>query len=173
LPIGKPSLIWCVWPRWSKSAKSTIVGNTVLNQDFREFIQLLNENSVRYLVVGGYAVALHGHPRYTRDIDIWIGSTTENATKLIKVLDQFGFGSLGLRAEDFLVLDQIVQLGDPPNRIDLLTSLPGVDFDSCYAERVQVRMDELDVNFIDLDNLKISKRATGRLQDLADLESLQ
>jgi hypothetical protein len=173
LLIGKPNPIRRVWPRWSKSAKNTIFGNTVLNQDFKEFIQLLNENRVRYLVVGGYAVALHGHPRYTKDIDIWIESTTENATKVINVLDQFGFGSLGLRAEDFLVLDQIVQLGYPPNRIDLLTSLPGVDFDSCYTARVQVRMDELDVNFIDLRNLKISKRATGRLQDLADLESLE
>jgi hypothetical protein len=145
----------------------------VLNQDFKEFIELLNANNVRYLVVGGYAVALHGHPRYTKDIELWIESTSENATKIIKVLDQFGFGSLALRAEDFLVPDQIVQLGYPPNRIDLLTSLPGVDFESCYPSRIEVTLDRVSVNFIDLENLKISKRATGRLQDLADLENLQ
>ncbi len=90
----------------------------MLSQDFREFARLLNENSVRYLVVGGNAVALHGHPRYTKDLDVWVGPGLENASSLIQALNQFGFGSLGLRAGDFLEPEQIVQLGYPPNRIE-------------------------------------------------------
>ena len=144
----------------------------MLNQDFKEFIQFLNDNHVRYLVVGGYAVALHGHPRYTKDIDIWIEMTPENAKNLLEALAQFGFGSLGLQTEDFLTPDQIIQLGYPPNRIDLLTTIDGVDFDHCYPLRIEVIVDNIIVNFIDLDNLKKNKQASGRLQDLADLENL-
>lgn len=145
----------------------------MLNQDFKEFIQSLNDNHVRYLVVGGYAVALHGHPRYTKDMDVWIEMSPENAANMVKALEQFGFGSLGLPAADFLVPDQIIQLGYPPSRIDLFNTLPGVDFASCYASRVQVEIEGVTVNFIDLENLKKNKRASGRLQDLADLENLE
>ncbi len=145
----------------------------MLNQDFKEFIMSLNDNLVRYLVIGGYAVALHGYPRYTKDIDIWIEPTPENAANMVKALEQFGFGSLGLKAEDFLVPDQVIQLGYPPNRIDLLTTASGVDFETCYASRVEVEVDGVTVNFIDLPNLKKNKKAVGRLQDLADLENLQ
>jgi len=145
----------------------------MLNRDFKEFIASLNDNGVRYLVVGGYAVALHGHPRYTKDIDIWIEMTPENAQRMIAALAQFGFGSLGLRAEDFLEEDQIIQLGYPPARVDLLTTVPGVEFEACYKDRVQIEIDGVMVNFIDLDNLKRSKLASGRLQDLADLENLE
>ncbi len=145
----------------------------MLNQDFREFIQSLNDNHVRYLVIGGYAVALHGYPRYTKDIDIWIEMSPENAASIVKALDQFGFGSLGLQAADFLVPDQIIQLGYPPSRIDLITTPPGVDFVTCYASQVQVVIDGVQVDFIDLENLKKNKRASGRLQDLADLENLE
>jgi predicted nucleotidyltransferase len=145
----------------------------VVNRDFREFIQSLNDNHVLYLVVGGYAVALHGHPRYTKDLDVWIAMTPVNAANLIGALAQFGFGSLGLQASDFLVPDQIIQLGYPPNRIDVLTSLPGVEFASCYPSRLEVDVEGVRVNFIDLDNLKRNKQAAGRHQDLADLENLQ
>lgn len=145
----------------------------VLNQDFKEFIQSLNDNHVRYLVVGGYAVAIHGHPRYTKDLDVWIWVNQENAANLIKALEQFGFGSIGLQVDDFLNPDQIVQLGHPPNRIDLIMSLAGVDFEACYASRVQIAIDETTVNFIDLENLKKNKKAVGRHQDLADLEKLE
>ncbi len=144
----------------------------MLNPDFQEFIQSLNENKVRYLVVGGYAVALHGHPRYTKDLDVWIELSQENAKRVVKALAQFGFGSLGLTEGDFLVPDQIIQLGNPPNRIDILTTLQGVDFETCYTSRVQVVIDDVTVDFIDLDNLKKNKKAVGRLQDLADLEKL-
>jgi predicted nucleotidyltransferase len=144
----------------------------VLSQDFREFIQSLNDNHVRYLVIGGYAVALHGYPRYTKDMDVWVEMSPENAARMVEALEQFGFGSLGLQAADFLTPDQVVQLGYPPNRIDIITTPPGVDFESCYASRVEVEVDEVRVNFIDLENLKESKKASGRLQDLADLENL-
>lgn len=150
-----------------------MVGNLTLNQDFREFIESLNASDVRYLVIGGYAVALHGHPRYTKDLDIWIELEPDNASRMINALETFGFGSLGLQAADFLVPDQIIQLGYAPNRIDLFTTVPGVEFPSCYGRRVVVMVDGTPVSFIDLDNLKKSKRAAGRLQDLADLENLE
>jgi predicted nucleotidyltransferase len=145
----------------------------VLNQDFKEFIQSLNDNHVRYLVVGGYAVALHGHPRYTKDLDIWIEMTLVNAQNIVKALDEFGFTSLNLKENDFLVDDQIIQLGYAPSRIDILSTLPGVDFKRCYETRIQVEIDGVQVYFIDLDNLRKNKRSSGRLQDLADLESLE
>ena len=145
----------------------------MLNQDFKEFIQLLNDNSVQYLVVGDYAVAFHGHPRYTKDLDVWIWLDTDNANKVVEVLNQFGFGSLDIRVEDFLEPDQIIQLGHPPVRIDLLTTLPGIDFEECWRERVEVVVDEVNLKVIDLENLKKNKRASGRLQDLADLENLE
>lgn len=145
----------------------------MLNQDFREFIQSLRDSEVRYLVVGGYAVTLHGYPRYTKDIDIWIEPSPSNAARLLSALTQFGMGSLGLTANDFLIPDRIVQLGYPPNRINLITTLPGVDFDRCYAARITVEVEGTMVNFIDLESLKTTKLASGRHQDLADLENLE
>jgi len=145
----------------------------VLNPDFKEFIQSLNDNGVRYLVVGGYAVAFHGYPRYTKDFDVWIEMSAENAARMVAALEQFGFASLGLKAEDFLVPDQIIQLGYPPNRIDILTTLPGVEFSECYPRRIVVEIEGVSLNFIDLENLKRTKGASGRLQDLADLENLE
>ncbi len=103
----------------------------MLNQDFKEFIQSLNDNQVRYLVIGGYAVALHGYPRYTKDIDIWIEMSPENATRMLHALEQFGFASLDLQPQDFMTPDQVIQLGYPPSRIDLLTTPDGVDFATC------------------------------------------
>ncbi len=145
----------------------------MLNQDFKEFIQLLNDNQVKYLVIGGYAVAVHGHPRYTKDIDIWIEISEENAQKLVTALTQFGFESLGLTSEDFQTPHQIIQLGYPPNRIDLITNPDGIDFQTCYDSKIEVTLNNVPVNFINLDNLKKNKLASGRLQDLADLEKLQ
>jgi predicted nucleotidyltransferase len=145
----------------------------VLNQDFKEFIQSLNDNGVRYLVIGGYAVAFHGHPRYTKDMDVWVAMDAENAANIVKALEQFGFASLGLQASDFTAPDQIIQLGYPPNRIDMITTALGVDFDACYASRVQEEIDGIQVNFIDLESLKRNKKAVGRHQDLADIENLE
>jgi hypothetical protein len=171
--IGESSPFLRGWPRWKRSGKSIIAGGMVLNQDFKEFIQSLNDNSVRYLVVGGYAVALHGYPRYTKDMDVWVEMTAENASKIVKALDQFGFGSLDLKADDFIVPDQIIQLGYPPRRIDILTTLPGVEFSECYPSHTTVDVEGVSVKFIDLENLKKNKKATGRHQDLADLENLE
>ena len=145
----------------------------MLNRDFREFIQSLNASGVRYLVVGGYAVAFHGHPRYTKDMDIWIDRTPDNADRVIDALGQFGFGSLGLKRDDFLVPDQIIQLGHPPTRIDISTSLSGVEFKDCYSARVATEIESVKIDFIDLENLRKNKQASGRHQDLADLENLQ
>jgi len=145
----------------------------MLSKDFKEFIELLNGHNVRYLVVGGYAVAFHGYPRYTKDLDVWIELSPENADKVIKALEAFGFGSLGLKPKDFLESNQIIQLGYPPNRIDILTSLTELKFEDCYTARVEVDIQGLKINFIDLENLKHNKRATGRPQDLADAENLE
>jgi len=145
----------------------------ILSQDFREFIKLLNSNQVRYLVVGGYAVAFHGHPRYTKDIDIWIWVSKNNAKKVLKTLDEFGFSSLGLKEEDFLEPGYVIQLGYPPNRIDILTQVTGLEFDLCYSSKMELDVDGIIVNFLDLENLKKNKRSVGRFQDLADLESLE
>jgi hypothetical protein len=117
----------------------------VLNKDFIEFIQLLNSNNVKYLIIGGYAVAFHGHPRYTKDIDVWIEPTEENADKLVKALTHFGFGGLGLKADDFTKMGQVVQLGHPPNRIDIINSPDGVEFTQCYESRIE----------FDIENVKI------------------
>jgi hypothetical protein len=145
----------------------------VLNPDFKEFLQLLNHNKVRYLVTGGYAVALYGYPRYTKDLDIWIELDRKNAENLIIALKEFGFGSLELSVEDFLEPGTIIQLGHPPNRIDLLTTLSGIEFKPCFDSRMVTHIDDNAVNFLDLENLKRNKQAAGRPQDLADLDNLK
>ena len=145
----------------------------VLNKDFKEFIELLNAHQIKYLVVGGYAVTIHGYPRYTNDIDIWLQVDKTNAENIIETLKDFGFSSLNIKAEDFLELDKVIQLGFPPNRIDLLTSISGVEFKDCYPKRVFVEIDGLKIDFIDLDSLKINKKASGRHKDLNDLENLE
>ncbi len=145
----------------------------LVDPDFKEFIESLNNNQVRYLIVGGYAVALHGHPRYTKDLDVWIDRTPENAERVVAALVEFGFGSLGLTQADFLEAGQIVQLGYPPSRIDILLTLKGVEFDVCYEHKIVEENGETAVNFIDLDNLIANKKAVGRHQDLADVASLE
>jgi hypothetical protein len=144
-----------------------------ISPDFREFIACANARDVRFLVVGGYAVAYHGHPRYTKDLDVWVEPTAENARRLLNALEDFGFGALDLQVDDFLEPDQVVQLGYPPLRIDLLTSVSGLSFDECYPNRPTMDIDEVEVPFIGLDDLKANKRASGRHQDLADLENLE
>ena len=144
----------------------------MLSRDFREFIESLNANSVRYLVVGGYAVALHGYPRYTKDLDVWIEPTVQNAQNVLNALTAFGFGSLEISTGDFLEENTIIQLGYQPNRIDLMTTLSGLTFEACYPERVQIEIQDVLIDFINLENLKTNKKETGRPQDLADFENL-
>ncbi len=145
----------------------------VLNNEFKEFIQLLNANNVKYLIVGGYAVGFHGYPRYTKDLDVWIMVSEENAENILKALEEFGFGSLGLQKEDFLQPDEFVQLGYPPNKIDIVMSCDGIEFEKCYNSRVELKFEGLKINFIDIENLKKNKKASARPQDLADLDNLE
>ena len=146
--------------------------DTMLNQDFKEFAALLNSNKVEYLIVGGYALAAYGHPRYTGDLDFWIGTGAVNAQRVLDVLKEFGFGALGIGLDDLTAPGRVVQLGYPPRRIDLLTSIDGVKFAPCYARRMAVPMDGLNLQFIALEDFKANKQAAGRLKDLADLEAL-
>lgn len=145
----------------------------MLNKDFREFIESLNSNGVKYLLLGGYAIAFHGHPRYTKDLDIWVELSETNAEKILQALEDFGFGGLELTKDDFLLVGQVVQLGYSPNRIDVINSPSGVDFAECYACRLEIEIDGITISLIDLENLKKNKKAAGRLQDLADLEKLE
>lgn len=145
----------------------------LLGKDFSEFIALLNENNVRYLIVGGYAVAFHGHPRYTKDLDVWVEIDSDNARRIVASIEQFGFGSLGLKEQDFMADDTFAQLGHPPYRIDILTGCDGVNFGECYTAKNVINVDGLEVDFIDLDNLVKNKTAAGRPQDLADVSNLK
>jgi len=143
-----------------------------LPEDLREFIELLNALEARYLVVGAYAVAYHGYPRYTRDLDLFVEPSVENAKRLMAVVEEFGFAELGFLLSDFTQPDQVIQLGVEPNRIDILTFRSGVSFDEAWATRVPGEIDGLPTPFISKEMLKRNKAASGRLQDLADLEYL-
>jgi hypothetical protein len=145
----------------------------MLTADFREFAQLLNSNQVEYLIVGGYALAAHGHPRYTGDLDFWVGISEQNAQRIVKTLHDFGFASLPLKASDFMVPRQVVQLGYEPGRIDILTSIDGVEFDDCYPRRLVVSVDGLALAFIGLGDFKVNKASTGRPKDAVDLRALR
>ncbi len=144
-----------------------------LSKDLLEFIQLLNLKKVKYLLVGGWAVALHGKPRYTKDIDLLVQISSENADKLIGVLKDFGFASLDLKREDFLSEGQIIQLGIEPNRIDLITSLPSINFEEAYGRRLNLKLKNIEVSVIHIDDLISNKEAVGRAQDIADVRSLK
>ncbi len=144
-----------------------------LSKDLREFIELLNSEHVDYLIVGGFAVAFHGHPRFTGDIDFLVRMSPENAQRMETVVRAFGFASTGLSAADFTVANQIIQLGQPPNRIDVLTSISGVSFDDAWLSRVASTLDGIAVAFIGKDALISNKRATGRPKDLADIAELE
>lgn len=140
-----------------------------LQKDLKEFVELLNELDVRFLVVGAFAVAYHGYPRYTSDIDIFVEKSAENAELLLKAVDEFGFGDIGLSQEDFMRKDQVIQLGVAPNRIDLMTSISGVNFEEAWSSR---ELGGVTLPFISREMLKRNKAATGRSRDLADLEQL-
>jgi hypothetical protein len=141
-------------------------------EDWRAFIESLNSNGVEYLIVGAVALAHHGFPRYTGDLDILILNSPENAQRLESALATFGFAGLGLKAQDFTEPYREIQLGVPPNRIDLLTSITGLSFEEAWADRVQAEMEGLKVVFIGRRSLIRNKRLTGRTRDKADLEAL-
>lgn len=143
-----------------------------LPDDFREFLRLLSKHRVRYLLVGGYAVAYHGYVRATADLDVWIDQTTENAVALVECLTAFGFQIEALKPDLFLVDDRVIRMGLPPFRIELLTSVSGIEFSKAFDHRIIERWEALEISIIDLDHLKANKRAAGRHQDLDDLENL-
>lgn len=146
---------------------------TIVPDEWRAFVELLNSSGVEYLVVGAVALAFHGFPRYTGDLDIFVRSTAENASRLERVLVSFGLESLGLTAADFVGSYQVVQLGIRPNRIDILTSLEGVSFGEAWASRIQAEYAGLPVSFIGREALVKNKRSNPRPQDRADLNALQ
>lgn len=143
-----------------------------LDPDFRDFVELFVANDVRFLIVGGYAVAAHGLPRYTGDLDAWVWVSSDNASRVVHSLEAFGFAGLGLTEEDFSQLDRVVQLGYPPYRIDILTSIDGVEFDEAWSRRVVLDLDGVLVPFIGREDLLTNKRVAGRPQDIADVDGL-
>ena len=140
--------------------------------DFKELLELFNSHNVDFIIVGGYALAFHGAPRFTGDIDVLVKPTFENSQKIMSALAEFGFGDVGLSAEDFQVEGQVIQLGVPPVRIDLITSITGVSTDTAFAQCVPGKYGEVSVNFISRLDFIENKRASGRKRDLSDLEDL-
>jgi hypothetical protein len=143
-----------------------------IQQDFRDLLHLFNEQNVNYLVVGGYALAFHGAPRFTGDIDLWVRTSTENADKIINALNEFGFGSLGINKQDLTQDDQVLQLGYPPIRIDIMTSIDGVNFDEAFNNSLITNYGDIQIKIISKEDFIKNKRATGRYKDLADIEAL-
>jgi len=144
-----------------------------LEKDIIDFIILCNKHNVKYLVIGGYAVSVHGYPRSTKDIDLCIEMSETNASKMIQVIKDFGFSSLKLKNEDFLKKDSITQLGFPPLRIDILNDLDGVSFEEAWNNKKIISFENVAVNFIGYNDLLIVKQKAGRPQDIADVEKLK
>ena len=140
--------------------------------DFKDFLKLLNEKKVKYLLIGGYAVGYHGYPRATGDMDIWIAIHPENAQNMVAVLKDFGIEHPELNPELFLQEKKIIRMGHPPMRLEISTGISGVEFEECYSTRIVDTLDGIEVNIINLPHLKTNKKAAGRLKDLADLENL-
>ncbi len=144
----------------------------MFSRDFREFVELLIKNKVEYLIVGGYAVGIHGHPRYTGDLDIWLNPTSLNAELILKSVCEFGFASFKLQVEDFTKSGNVIQLGYPPLRIDLLTEIDGVKFEECFQNRKEILIDDMVVNFIGYKDLLKNKKESGRPRDIDDIDHL-
>jgi len=141
-------------------------------QDFKELLELFNAHRVEYLIVGGYALAFHGAPRFTGDLDLFVKPSSDNAARVLAALTDFGFGALDLTLNDFAAPDHVVQLGVPPVRIDLLTSISGISWEEAQAGMVRGTYGGVPVDFIGRAQFVANKRATGRRRDLADLEAL-
>jgi hypothetical protein len=140
--------------------------------DFRDLLELFNKHQVEFLLVGGYALAFHGAPRYTGDMDIFVHASSLNAARIMVALAEFGFGSVGLAAEDFQKENRVIQLGVPPVRIDIVTSLTGISWEDAYTNRVHGKYGDVLVPYIGREQFISNKKAVGRQKDLADLEAL-
>jgi len=145
----------------------------MFSQDFHQFVESLTEAKVDYLIVGGYAVGIHGHPRFTGDMDIWINQNQENAKRVIEAINYFGFSSLGITVDDLLVPKNVIQMGNPPLRIDILTEIDGVGFEDCFPNKKVVTIAGLQFNFISYQDLIKNKLASGRAKDLDDVSNLK
>ncbi len=143
-----------------------------LPPDFKEFLRLLNSRHVEYLLIGGWAVGYYGYVRPTQDMDVWIAIQPRNAENVVAALKDFGFDVPELSVELFLKENKVVRMGVPPLRLEILTTISGVNFDECYAARTREMIDDVEVNIISLRHLKTNKKASGRLKDLNDLEHL-
>jgi len=143
-----------------------------LDKDFEDFVFLLNKYDVNYMIIGGYALAFHGRPRHTGDLDIWIDISEENAQKMFGVINEFGLASLGLQADDFLQKGIITQIGYPPLRIDILNEIDGVEFNDAYNNKLIIDIDGLPISYISLDDLIKNKQVSGRQRDLSDVSEL-
>ncbi|MCX6902440.1 MAG: hypothetical protein NTW03_02940 [Verrucomicrobia bacterium] len=143
-----------------------------LTKDFKEFLQCLNARGVDYLLIGGHAVAYHGYPRATSDMDVWVAVNQSNADKLVSALTDFGFGVPDLSRDLFLQEAHVIRMGVAPNRIEIQTGIDGIQFDDCYPKRVTAEIDGVRVSLISLQDLKANKKASGRNKDLADLDGL-
>jgi len=144
-----------------------------VEKDFEELLRLFNRHKVRYCIVGAFALGFHARPRYTKDLDILVESSLGNGKKILKVLQDFGFGSLRIAAEDFSREGRFIQLGYEPLRVDLITSIEGLKFDEIWKGRKMGTLGSTRVPFIGLKELVKNKKVSGRRQDLADLEILQ
>ncbi|MBF0104237.1 MAG: hypothetical protein HQM16_02810 [Deltaproteobacteria bacterium] len=144
-----------------------------VNKDFKEFLELLNRHNCKYVIVGGYAVIFHGYPRFTGDIDIYYQLGEQNTKSLLTALKEFGFDFLELTPEELNKKGQIFQLGNPPNRIDLINQADGIEFDQVWENKVEGKYGNLPVYFISLDDLMKNKRAADRNKDRGDVEHLK
>jgi len=145
----------------------------MLNEDFKDMLQCLLDAEAEFLLIGGYALAAHGYPRATKDIDLWVDASSENAPRVAAALRAFGAPSHGIREEDFATPGIVLQLGIPPRRIDLTTKVDGVVFEQCWENRETVEIDGLEVPLLSRKNLIENKKATGRPQDLLDVDVLE
>ena len=143
-----------------------------IHKDFKELLELFNKHRIEYLIVDGYALAFHGAPRFTGDIDLYVRPASENAERVLAALDEFGFGSLDLCEDDFATPGKVIQLGVPPIRIDIITNLSGVSWEKADMGKVGGQYGQTPVNFINREDLIANKKATGRKKDAADIEAL-
>ncbi|CAN5238485.1 nucleotidyl transferase AbiEii/AbiGii toxin family protein [soil metagenome] len=144
-----------------------------MNSDFKELLKIFGEQKVEYLIIGGYAVAKHAEPRYTKDLDIWINNSSENAERVYQSLKEFGAPLTDITIEDFTIPTMVFQIGIEPSRIDILMGLKELDFDECWKRRATATIGKLEIYFISLDDLIFNKQLAGRPQDLRDAENLK
>jgi len=171
MPIGIQSLLSIALSRF-KPTGNMHMAVPELPQDFKEFLKLLNDLEVKYLLVGGYAVGYYGYPRATADMDIWIAVAPDNAQNILAAFHQFGMRSPELNADTFQMKDKIIRMGLPPMRIEVFTSIDGVVFEDCFQKRHMIDLDDVKVPMISLEDLRKNKKASGRHKDLDDLEHL-